>query len=198
MRRLFLLGISVVFWFAQAVQAAPIQVVFSGEVTRIDGNYTPPIAVGDPVSFTYLFDFDADGIENGNIKQDTQYYDYFYAEQIGGLWVLPGGTETVFYGRRDTYNNQTSVRSGSYAYQYNDWWTSGEALPAGQYFYVGQYFYGNGGLLYPNGRYAGQPYAFVRYNLHVDSISVVPEPGSALLLGPALVGVMAIRRKHLS
>jgi hypothetical protein len=196
MRRVFLLGCLVVFWFCHAVSASPIEVVFSGQVTRIDGNYTPDIEVGDAVSFTYLIDFDADGMETGAIKADSQYYDYFYVEQTAGLWLLTPGTDTVFYGRRDFWNNQTAIRSGSYSYQYNDWWTGSESLPEGEYFYQGQYFYGNGGILYPDGRYAGQPYAFVRYDLWVQSINAVPGPASALLLAPSITGLIAFRKKR--
>jgi hypothetical protein len=77
----------------------------------------------------------------------------------------------------------------------NDWWSDYEALPDGQYFYVGQRFYGNGGLLHPEGSGLGKPYAFVRYDLSVESMSEVPIPGAIWLLGSGMIGIVGIRRK---
>jgi len=92
-----------------------------------------------------------------------------------------------------TSGNQTKLFTGS-DIESNQWWSSSEALPVGQYFYVGQSFYGTGGVLYPNG-WGHTPWAFVRYDLTLTSMSSVPIPGAMFLFAPALAGIVGLRRR---
>ena len=182
--------------FPLALHAAPVQIHFSGTVTAIHGTYTPPISVGEDVSFTYIFDLEETGFDKNGTKTDSQYYDYFYAEQTGGLHILDTGEpDTRRFARRDSYYNQTSIQTGS-NYETNDWWSNRESIPDGRYFYIGQYFHGNGGILYPYGSGAYKPYAYVRYDLWIDSISEVPVPGAAWLFGSVVIGLMGYRKKR--
>ncbi len=176
----------------QVLLAVPVQLVFEGTVRRIDGNFSVApygISQGSKVSFTVTIDLAKDGSWS-----DYSVYDSFYAKQTGGTRIISSSAEdTSFTGYRDTYNNQTHIQIGS-GKEYNDWWSNQETLPAGQYFYVGQYFYGNGGIVRPSG-YMG-PYALVRYDLVLKSISsVVPIPGAVWLLAPAMAGLVGLRRR---
>ena len=177
----------------QVLPAAPMQLVFTGTVKRVDGNFSVApygIYAGTPVSFTYVVDQAAAG---DNV--DSTWRDYFHAEQVGGLRIIGSAADDAYFnGYRDKYNLQTHLFTGS-GKEANDWWSSQENLPDGQYFYVGQYFYGNGGLLHPNDP-SYSPYAFVRYDLVLTSMSAVPLPGALWLLAPALAGLAGMRRKN--
>ena len=109
-RRPFLVIIAAIlttlFFIPTGILASPLTIQFTGTVSRIDGSYSPAgISVGDDVSFTYTFDLDGVGYNEQGPRQDTQYYDYFYAEQVDGLRILGLGpaTDTRRWARRDTY-----------------------------------------------------------------------------------------------
>jgi hypothetical protein len=176
----------------QVILAAPVKLVFEGTVNHIDANnfsLTPyGISAGSSVSFTYIVDLAQPGA-----FADYSVYDAFYATQVGGLRIL-GDTEDVYRGGyRNKSWNQTYLYTGT-GKESNDWWSNEEVLPEGQYFYVGQYFYGNGGLLHPSDpEYS--PYAFVRYDLLITSMSAVPIPGAVWLFAPALAGLVGLRRR---
>ncbi len=191
-RMVLILAVAILMAIPQVLSAAPMQLQFTGTVIRVDGNFSVApygISAGTPVSFTYVVDLAAPGANT-----DSTWYDYFHAEQVGGLRIIGSAAEDVYFsGYRDKYNNQTHFFTGS-GREANDWWSSPEVLPEGQYFYVGQYFYGNGGLLHPYSTYS--PYAFVRYDLTLTSISAVPLPGALWLLAPALAGLAGMRRKN--
>jgi hypothetical protein len=191
-RILLIVAVAVLLVIPQILPAAPVQLVFEGTVNHIDRmNYSPPISAGDRVSFTYIVDLAAPGA-----FADTTWYDAFYTTQVGGLRIIGSSAEDIYHGGyRDKYNNQTHLYTGS-GKEANDWWSSPETLPDSQYFYVGQYFYGNGGLLHPNDpEYS--PYAFVRYDLYLTSMSTVPIPGALWLFSPGLLGFIGLKRKYL-
>jgi hypothetical protein len=152
------------------------------------------ITIGSNVSFTYIVDLAADGHFGSTIYPDTQYYDYFHAEQVGGLRIIGSAAEDIYHrAYRDTYWNQTKLFTGSDR-EANDFWSAQESIPGGAYFYVGQSFYGNGGLLHPNSP-TYSPYAFVRYDLTLTAMSSVPIPGALWLFAPALAGLVGLRRR---
>lgn len=183
--------------------ASLVELQFEGTVKRIDGSYNVApygIHVGSNVSFTYVIDIDADAhLATGTIRNDTTYngdtwQDFFHAEQVGGLRILGlSGALESHVAWRDKVNQQTHIQTGT-AYELNDWWSSQETITGDQYFFVGQYFYGNGGLLHPSSP-SYSPYAFVRYDLTLTSMTPVPIPGSVWLLCTGIAGFFGIGRK---
>jgi len=197
------LFVAILFAFSQASFATPLYYTFEGEVNSIGGYNANSVAdaaglnVGAAVSYTILIDFDAPGsytYNNGYIYTitDNSSYDYYFADYIAG-----DALQLDYNYSLEEYNYGASYNYSDYSWIYVD-----DLLSVGNYTDIADWTIGTDVVAYDQW-YTDNNYFYYGYinsNLTLTRVSEnyndVPEPGTLLLFGLGLIGLVAGKRAN--
>lgn len=183
--------------YGQAIHAAPVTVTFTGTITSKSGDF---LGATGPVSGSFTYDSVAGSDLNGSASIGVYSFagaPYVFSVQVGGFGILDGTSTLVQVGDDgailpgfDTF--QLAGTDG--AYQSRIDWTGPTSTFSGDDIPDLSVILSMNPLFAITNFNSGQTELFA--SLNSLSVSAVPLPAAAWLLGSGLLALVGIRRKQ--